>query len=344
MKIGYSLSPGGLLLPYHVGVLQGLQSKSLLDPSSTPVAGSSAGAIAAAIHGCGIAPEMAIDATTQLSAQCVESGSQKLVQGLRSALEEQIGPEQIELCQTRPIGVAYQQLFPIYQPILQTQFDQTSDLINAVCFSSTFPFFSSPLPFAIDTTTALGRPFPRLVVDGFFTVPRDRFGCPDFTHAQQNNINNDKSVDERNSITTNPFADCERTICISCFPPNVFGLTAVPETDIIGPSLSESEDPDKQLQEWIRLATQPLEDGQAEYAKLYERGFRDAEDWAAKQPKHDESNMAESTPPSSFFPAWNWSALHVYGYNSFSDWRTNLVQTHNKFRKSRALRHMDTTL
>jgi hypothetical protein len=40
--IGFSLSPGGLLLPYHLGVLDALQYHSFLD-DTTPIAGSSAG-------------------------------------------------------------------------------------------------------------------------------------------------------------------------------------------------------------------------------------------------------------------------------------------------------------
>ena len=41
--VGYSLSPGGLLLPYHLGALDALQYHHFLD-DTTPIAGSSAGA------------------------------------------------------------------------------------------------------------------------------------------------------------------------------------------------------------------------------------------------------------------------------------------------------------
>jgi hypothetical protein len=44
MVVGYSLSPGGLLLPYHLGVLDALQFHNRLDRSN-PVAGSSAGTL-----------------------------------------------------------------------------------------------------------------------------------------------------------------------------------------------------------------------------------------------------------------------------------------------------------
>lgn len=42
MLVGYSLSPGGLLLPYHLGVLDALKYHRFLDDTS-PIAGSSAG-------------------------------------------------------------------------------------------------------------------------------------------------------------------------------------------------------------------------------------------------------------------------------------------------------------
>lgn len=42
VAVGYSLSPGGLLLPYHLGALDALQYCRFLD-DTTPIAGSSAG-------------------------------------------------------------------------------------------------------------------------------------------------------------------------------------------------------------------------------------------------------------------------------------------------------------
>jgi predicted acylesterase/phospholipase RssA len=44
MKVGFSLSPGGLLLPYHLGALEALKYNQFLD-ISTALAGSSAGAM-----------------------------------------------------------------------------------------------------------------------------------------------------------------------------------------------------------------------------------------------------------------------------------------------------------
>lgn len=47
---------GGLLFPWHIGVLSGLAYNNALDDSN-PLAGSSAGSIAVASHGAGVKPE-----------------------------------------------------------------------------------------------------------------------------------------------------------------------------------------------------------------------------------------------------------------------------------------------
>mmetsp|Transcript_7719 Transcript_7719/g.10116 ORF Transcript_7719/g.10116 Transcript_7719/m.10116 type:complete len:291 (-) Transcript_7719:172-1044(-) len=270
MKVGFSLSPGGLLLPYHLGVLDGLAHKGLLD-ETTPLAGASAGAIAVACHGCGLGSPAMIEATVELSAQCADTGSTSLVRGLRTQMLARIGSDHMEQLQARPglVGIAYQQIFPQVKPILQTKFKDVADLAEAVCYSSTFPFFSSPLPFAIDTRQG----FPRVVLDGFFTVPRDRLGCPDFDHVES----------DENDSTTTTSNGVDRTVCISCFPQDLFGLTAVSMEDCISPA-ANMENPEEQMKEIVRLATAPLDSsGMETYGKLYEDGFLDAENWAARE-------------------------------------------------------------
>lgn len=67
--IGFSLSPGGLLLPYHLGVLFALSYHRHLT-ADTPLAGSSAGAIAVAAHATGVPTAVALEASMRISAQC----------------------------------------------------------------------------------------------------------------------------------------------------------------------------------------------------------------------------------------------------------------------------------
>jgi hypothetical protein len=67
--LGFSFSPGGLLLPYHLGVIAALSGSGLLLPT-TPLAGSSAGAIAVASFAAGVEPKTALEASSVLLHQC----------------------------------------------------------------------------------------------------------------------------------------------------------------------------------------------------------------------------------------------------------------------------------
>ncbi|KAL7576447.1 hypothetical protein ACA910_018247 [Epithemia clementina (nom. ined.)] len=288
MKLGFALSPGGLLPPYHLGVLDGLSQSNnkrfTLLTEDTPLAGASAGAIASVCHACGLDSVAMIEATAELSASCyVNNGgrSNGLVQGLRTQIQKRLGENPdlyLERLRARPglVGVAYLEMFPQFRPILQTKFDGVDDLTEAVCHSSTFPFFSTPYPCAIDTRGAV----PRLVVDGFFAVPRERFGCPDLnlaraTHASQDE-EDDSQVDDQNKSLV------DRTICVSCFPQERIGLTAVSDRDCISPAIHEGEE-DQQFMDLLQIATRPLEFGFSTYLELYERGMRDAEGWVARE-------------------------------------------------------------
>jgi hypothetical protein len=175
---------------------------------------------------------------------------------LRAELESFIQDEQFEALQEREgeAVIAFQEVFPFNRPIHQTVFKDRHDLTNAVCYSSHFPFFTSNSPAAIDTS---GR-FPRIVVDGFFTVPRSRFGCPDFELAN---------------------VHVDRTVGISAFPKEAFGIDAFASEDFISPILEEEDG--NQVQNLLRLATQPS--SAKELTQLFESGWADAERWCRAQ-------------------------------------------------------------
>jgi hypothetical protein len=262
MKIGFSLSPGGLLLPYHLGALDALVFRNVLTDES-PLAGSSAGAIAVGIHGCGIRSELALESTIEISEICQSMGGARgrLLPLLREKLKADIGQEELDRINQRPgaIGIAYKQVFPVTRAYLQTEFDGQDDLIKAICFSSMFPFFATNLPCAIDFATG----YPRLMVDGFFTVPRDRFGCPDFAASG---------------------IDVDRTVTITPFPQAKIGLDASSPEDCISPLVEERDgDGAGQMSTLFRLATQAS--SRAELVAIYESGWADAERWCrAQQP------------------------------------------------------------
>jgi hypothetical protein len=257
MKVGFSFSPGGLLLPYHTGVLEALHTAGHLQ-ASTPIAGSSAGAIAVACHAAGLSSATVLDATIALAAECeAQGGAQgRLIPALRRQMRQLLGPDELERLTSRPgtVGIAYTEVWPrINRPVLQTTFTSLDDVMDAVCFSSTFPFFSDRWPVALDRRDE-GRP--RIVVDGFFTVPRDRFGCPDLK----------QSID----------ADLTEVL-VTCLPPKEVGLTAVADNRCIGPDANALGGTGG-VADFLKLATQCAPP--AAYFRRYEQGLADGEDWS----------------------------------------------------------------
>lgn len=256
IMIGFSLSPGGLLLPYHVGVLGALEYQGFLTPES-PIAGSSAGSIATVAHAAGIAPEKVLDATIRLSEKCEAIGGARgnLLPLLREEMNDLIDEERFEQLQTRQglTGVCYRELFPRNVPVLQTEFEDYEDMVKAVCHSCTFPFFATNLPVAFD----LSSPgfLPRVLVDGFFAVPRERFGCPDFEDMAG--------------------LDLDRTVTISAIPHDMIGLNASEAHDQISPSMEAGID------EFVRLAT--TASPAKELTHLYELGWKDGEAWCYQE-------------------------------------------------------------
>jgi hypothetical protein len=261
-KVAFSLSPGGLLLPYHMGVLDGLKWHGALTEDS-PVGGSSAGAIAAASFACQVDSKKVVDATIDISDRTLEMGGARgrLLPLLKEKLDSFIDVERFEASRDREFAIAYRELFPFNRAVHQTEFEDRHDLMNAVCHSSTFPFFTSNFPVAIDTTRS---GIPRVVVDGFFAVPRERFGCPDFELAG---------------------IDVNRTVLVSPFPKEVVGLETSDPQDIIAPTFEGAT----QVETLFRLATQSS--SAKELIALYDAGFGDAEKWCRSQAL-DPSNVA----------------------------------------------------
>jgi hypothetical protein len=139
MKVGFSLSPGGLLLPYHLGVMDGLRQNRVFTDQS-PIAGSSAGAICAASVACGLDLKRVLDATVDISDATRQMGGARgrLLPLLRSKLTEFIDEEAFEMARERDgaLVIAYRELFPANRPVHQTAFESRDDLSDAVCHSS----------------------------------------------------------------------------------------------------------------------------------------------------------------------------------------------------------------
>lgn len=254
LATGFSFSPGGLLLPYHLGVIDALKYKGAMT-DKTPIAGSSAGAIAVGCTACQLDSLKVLDATVEISDRCREMGGARgrLLPLLREKMDELISHEDFDALQEREgeTVIAYRELFPNFRPVLQKEYEDRHDLSSAISYSSMFPFFATNWPVALDRSNSI----PRLVVDGFFSVPRERFGCPCFEMA-------DVGVD--------------RTVTISVFPRDIAGLEASKPEDCISPA-SEGQDHNLRL---LSLATESS--SRKDLTAIYESGWADAEEWCHK--------------------------------------------------------------
>lgn len=103
-NIGFSFSPGGLLLPYHMGVADCLIHEKYLDPSESLLAGSSAGSIATMAIGCGLDPVAGLEGTIAISDRCLLSGKSargNLLPLLEHQMETLVGDDEFDFLQQR---------------------------------------------------------------------------------------------------------------------------------------------------------------------------------------------------------------------------------------------------
>jgi hypothetical protein len=257
MKVGFSFSSGGLLLPYHMGAMDCLSHNGHL-ASQTPIAGASAGSIAVASRACGLSSQAVLDATRDISESCRRMGGARgrLLPLLRSHLADFVDEEGYRAASRRGnFCIAYRQVFPSYRAIHQTDFGSAQELRDAVSHSSSFPFFVSNWPVAVDASTYSAY------VDGFFAEPSIRHGCPDFAN-------------------TGGAIEVDRTVGVCVFPRQLVGCTAFEPQDCICPEADE-DDPVGQMAELLALATQPSP--ASEQTRVYESGYKDAERWCLQQ-------------------------------------------------------------
>lgn len=301
---GFSFSPGGLLFPYHLGVITSLEHHGRLS-DQVHLAGASAGAIAVASHAARTPPAIALEAAFRVCDECeTQFGGRavgKLLPLLKIEMDRVLSLDAHTIINEREgvVALAHRELFPNNRPVLTTDFETRDDLIEAVCDSSMFPFFSTPFPVRLRYKE--GERIPRVIVDGFFTVPRERYGCPDFAHLNfdrrveeklrsmggvlvDENQNGDNEQKEQQTDDGDDYDDAtpviERTITVACFPHETVGLTASLEHDQISPE-PDYDDPIGQMRGLLRYATQPSP--RKELEGLYEQGWADAEKWSYEE-------------------------------------------------------------
>ncbi|KAJ4965578.1 hypothetical protein NE237_017427 [Protea cynaroides] len=158
---GFSFSAAGLLFPYHLGVAQFLIEKGYIK-ETTPLAGSSAGAIVCAVIASGSSMQEALKATKILAEDCRLRGTAfRLGAVLRNVLHDVL-PDDVHSRSNGRVRVAVTQILWRPKGLLVDQFDSKEDLINAVITSSFIPGYLAPRPATLFRN--------RLCVDGGLTL------------------------------------------------------------------------------------------------------------------------------------------------------------------------------
>ncbi|XP_030513259.1 patatin-like phospholipase domain-containing protein 2 [Rhodamnia argentea] len=158
---GFSFSAAGLLFPYHLGVAQFLIEKGYIK-ETTPLAGSSAGAIVCAVVASGASMEGALMATKVLAEDCRRRGTAfRLGAVLRDVLDKFL-PEDAHTRSNGRVRIAVTQILWRPRGLLVDQFDSKEDLINAVFTSSFIPGYLAPRPATLFRN--------RLCIDGGLTL------------------------------------------------------------------------------------------------------------------------------------------------------------------------------
>ncbi|KAK1313751.1 hypothetical protein QJS10_CPA06g02443 [Acorus calamus] len=158
---GFSFSAAGLLFPYHLGVARFLLEKGYIK-ETTPLAGSSAGAVVSAVIASGSSMDEALKATKVLAENCRLNGTAfRLGVVLRDVLDKFLPDDVHTRCNGR-VRVAITQVFWRPRGVLVDQFDSKEDLINAVFTSSFIPGYLAPRPATIFRN--------RLCIDGGLTL------------------------------------------------------------------------------------------------------------------------------------------------------------------------------
>ncbi|KAK6135415.1 hypothetical protein DH2020_030834 [Rehmannia glutinosa] len=159
---GFSFSAAGLLFPYHLGVAQLLIEKGYIK-ETTPLAGSSAGAIVCAAIASGTSMQEALKATKILAEDCRLRGTAFRIGAVLRDILDKILPDDAHIrCNGRVRVAVTQILWRGPRGLLVDQFDSKEDLINAVFTSSFIPGYLAPRPATMFRN--------RLCVDGGLTL------------------------------------------------------------------------------------------------------------------------------------------------------------------------------
>lgn len=139
-RYGFGFSAGGLLFPYYIGVLDELRTLGYVN-ESTPVAGSSAGALIAAVNASGLGTEEVFLACKELVRDCRVGGTRYRLREVLQRFLDDLLPDDIHLRASGKTFVGITQLTPSIRSTLVNTFESKEDLISALLTSSHVPLY-----------------------------------------------------------------------------------------------------------------------------------------------------------------------------------------------------------
>eukprot|EP00747_Dinoflagellata_sp_TGD_P194569 gnl/TRDRNA2_/TRDRNA2_62121_c0_seq1.p1 gnl/TRDRNA2_/TRDRNA2_62121_c0~~gnl/TRDRNA2_/TRDRNA2_62121_c0_seq1.p1 ORF type:complete len:374 (+),score=37.62 gnl/TRDRNA2_/TRDRNA2_62121_c0_seq1:143-1264(+) len=188
--LAFAFGPGGLLIPYYMGVAYQLRDIGLLD-DSTPIGGTSAGAIAASVIAFGL-EESTVRSATAAFLEDVRRGDQ-LKTAFRRQLESLIPDDIAERTRRRCLAIGYYEVFPSLKPHIVTSWNSKEDFIETILASCNFPFFFDKWP--------LVKCRDSWAIDGMFSVDGSRCGCPPLPASRTVNIIANQQNDPKFNIS-----------------------------------------------------------------------------------------------------------------------------------------------
>ncbi|CAG9462027.1 unnamed protein product [Pedinophyceae sp. YPF-701] len=163
--VGFGWSAGGLCFPYYVGVLDTLRRAGVADQAH--MAGASAGALIAGLHGADVPTETIVDGMHHLYADLRAKGTYgRLHEPLRWVMGQFLPDDAHERASGR-VHLAVTRVYPSVQSHIISKFHSKEDLLETMLLSSHVPLFLQ--------RGSLARPYRRELgwdgywVDGGFT-------------------------------------------------------------------------------------------------------------------------------------------------------------------------------
>ena len=138
-RSGFSFGSGGLLVAYHIGVVEGLRETYGNDLQFVPLAGASCGVIAALCVRMNLSIDEMKESFWELLDHVRRYGPQASVTLLRDQLERMLPPNAHELCNRGDFHVELSSSAN-FRPFFVSRFESRDDLIDVVCASCSIPF------------------------------------------------------------------------------------------------------------------------------------------------------------------------------------------------------------